>query len=133
MEQPVKRVVIVGGGFAGLNLIKKTFERQPFPHYPGDKNNYTFFPPLLYQVATAFDEPSNIGYPFRRVFQKKPQPAFSYGFFKESKPAQNNIETDTGIVEYDYLVLAHGYRKQLLWYGAGESKCPALENHRRCP
>jgi NADH dehydrogenase len=108
MEQPVKKVVIVGGGFAGINLIKKLSKDSRFHITLVDKNNYHFFPPLLYQVATAFIEPSNISYPFRRLFQQKTNLRFHMGALKKVNPEQNNIETDTGVVEYDYLVLALG-------------------------
>ena len=86
MEQPVKRVVIVGGGFAGINLIKKLSKDNRFHITLVDKNNYTFFPPLLYQVATAFIEPSNISYPFRRLFQKKHNLRFHMGCLKKVNP-----------------------------------------------
>jgi NADH dehydrogenase len=108
MEQPVKKVVIVGGGFAGINLIKHVCKDSRFQVTLVDKNNYTFFPPLLYQVATAFIEPSNISYPFRRLFQEKTNLRFHMGSLIKVNPEQNNIETDTGVVDYDYLVLAMG-------------------------
>ena len=108
MEQPIKKVVIVGGGFAGINLIKKLSKDSRFHITLVDKNNYHFFPPLLYQVATAFIEPSNISYPFRRLFQQKTNLRFHMGALQKVNPEQNNIETDTGVVEYDYLVLALG-------------------------
>lgn len=124
MEQPVKRVVIVGGGFAGINLIKKLSKDNRFHITLVDKNNYTFFPPLLYQVATAFIEPSNISYPFRRLFQKKHNLRFHMGCLKKVNPEQNTIETDTGIVEYDYLVLAMGTESN--YFGMEQVKANAL-------
>ena len=69
-EQAVKKIVVAGGGFAGINLIKQLSKDKRFHITLIDKNNYNFFPPLLYQVATAFIEPSNISYPFRRMFQE---------------------------------------------------------------
>lgn len=107
MEQP-KKVVIVGGGFAGINLIKNLCKDKRFQVILVDKNNYTFFPPLLYQVATAFIEPSNISYPFRRLFQEKTNLRFHMGSLLRVNPDINTIDTDTGVVEYDYLVLAMG-------------------------
>ena len=65
------KVVIVGGGFAGLNLAKKLVCKAGFEVTLVDTNNYHFFPPLLYQVSTAFIEASNISYPFRKMFQGK--------------------------------------------------------------
>ena len=54
----MKKIVIVGGGFAGLNLLKRLSANEKFEVTLVDKNNYHFFPPLLYQVSTAFIEPS---------------------------------------------------------------------------
>ena len=73
-----------------------------------DVDNYHFFPPLLYQVATAFIEPSNISYPFRRMFEGKNNMRFHYGALKKVNPEENTIETTTGILDYDYLVLGIG-------------------------
>jgi NADH dehydrogenase len=107
-EDTVKKVVIAGGGFAGINLIKQLSKDKRFQITLVDKNNYHFFPPLLYQVATAFIEPSNISYPFRRMFQKKSNLRFHMGSLRNVNTVNNTIETDTGILEYDYLVLAMG-------------------------
>lgn len=108
MEDEIKKIVIVGGGFAGINFVKNLWTD---PHYQitmVDKNNYNFFPPLLYQVATAFIEPANISYPFRRMFEGKKNMKFHYGRFLKVNPDKNNIETDTGNLAYDYLILAVG-------------------------
>lgn len=103
-----KRVIVVGGGFAGVNFIDHLSKDSRFHITLVDKNNYHFFPPLLYQVATAFIEPSNISYPFRRMFQEKENQRFHMGSLVKVNPESNTIETDTGILEYDYLVLAIG-------------------------
>ena len=103
-----KKVVIVGGGFAGINFLKKMGNYEAFDVTLVDRNNYHFFPPLLYQVATAFIEPSNITYPFRRMFQGKHNVRFHLGSLLQIHPGNQTIETDTGIIEYDYLVLAVG-------------------------
>jgi NADH:ubiquinone reductase (H+-translocating) len=107
-QQTRKRVVMVGGGFAGINLIKKLSKDDRFDITLVDRNNYHFFPPLLYQVATAFIEPSNISYPFRRMFQEKQNLRFHMGSLLKVNPESNTIETDTGTVPYDYLVLGMG-------------------------
>src|SRR5438105_3527426 len=100
------RVVIIGGGFAGLNLVKHLAGENGFEVILVDKNNYHFFPPLLYQVATSFIEPSNITYPFRKMFQKKANVRFHQGSLQRINSESKYIETDTGIVSYDILVLA---------------------------
>ncbi|MDQ2719604.1 MAG: NAD(P)/FAD-dependent oxidoreductase [Bacteroidota bacterium] len=108
MEGSAKKIVIVGGGFAGVNFVKNLWEDGDFHISMVDKNNYHFFPPLLYQVATAFIEPSNISYPFRKMFEEKNNMRFHYGSMIKVNADENNIETDTGIIEYDFLVLAIG-------------------------
>jgi len=73
-----------------------------------DRNNYNFFPPLLYQVSTAFIEASNISYPFRKMFQGRANLHFYLGSLVNINTAENTIDTDSGKLEYDYLVLAMG-------------------------
>ena len=51
------RVIIIGDGFVGLELAKKLSDNKHFEVIVVDRNNYHFFPPLLYQVSTAFIEP----------------------------------------------------------------------------
>lgn len=102
------KVVIVGGGFAGLNLAKKLVKQNDIHVTLVDTNNYHFFPPLLYQVSTAFIEPSNISYPFRKMFQGKLNFRYFLGSLTNINSQSNIIETDTGNVEYDILVLAMG-------------------------
>lgn len=108
MKTPLIKVVVVGGGFAGVNLIKKLSRDTRFQVTLVDVNNYHFFPPLLYQVATAFIEPSNISYPFRRMFQQKKNIRFHLGKVLRVFPQENYIVTSTGNIGYDYLVLAMG-------------------------
>lgn len=103
-----KKIVVVGGGFAGINFIKRMANTEAFDITLVDRNNYHFFPPLLYQVATAFIEPSNITYPFRRMFQGKHNVRFHLGSLVHIHAQTKTIETDTGIVAYDYLVLSVG-------------------------
>jgi NADH:ubiquinone reductase (H+-translocating) len=104
---PVKHIVIIGGGFAGLNLIKRLANDHRFMVTLVDQNNYHFFPPLLYQVAMAFIEPSNISYPFRKIFQYKNNLRFHLGCFVRIN-SDHTIQTESGPLPYDYLVIAHG-------------------------
>lgn len=66
----MERIVVIGGGFAGLNFIKH-IDRKRFEVIVVDRNNYHSFPPLFYQVASAGLEPASISFPFRREMRKK--------------------------------------------------------------
>jgi NADH:ubiquinone reductase (H+-translocating) len=103
-----KKVLIIGGGFAGLNFAKKLAGNDTFKITVIDRNNYHFFPPLLYQVSTAFIEPSNISYPFRKLFQRYNNVRFHMGSLLSINPGENSVELDTGKLVYDYLVIAMG-------------------------
>ena len=60
-----EKVVVIGGGFAGINFVKK-LDRKRYDVTLVDRNNYHSFPPLFYQVAASGLEPASISFPFRR-------------------------------------------------------------------
>lgn len=101
-------IVIIGGGFAGLNLAKELLNQKDIRVTLVDKNNYNFFPPLIYQVATAFLEPSSISYPFRKFFAGKKNLQFRLGQLKSVVPEENKIILHNGELTYDHLVFATG-------------------------
>lgn len=103
----VKKIVIIGGGFAGINLVNN-LKKGAYQITLVDKNNYLFFPPLLYQVATGFLEPSNISYPYRKMLQNKSFIHFKMGEIEKIVPKENKLILSTGELPYDYLVLATG-------------------------
>jgi NADH:ubiquinone reductase (H+-translocating) len=112
MDIPVKsgkqkRVVIVGGGFAGLTLAKN-LSRSYFQIVLIDKNNYHQFQPLLYQIATSGLEPSSISFPLRKIFQRYNDIYIRIAEVTNILPNQNRVETSIGTIDYDYLVLANG-------------------------
>lgn len=104
----MKKIVIIGGGFAGLNLAKQLKNHPDYSITIVDRNNYVFFPPLLYQVATGFLEASSISYPFRKMLRKYKNARFKIGEVEKIIPAENKIELSTGNLNYDYLVFATG-------------------------
>ncbi len=101
------RIVIVGGGFGGLELARR-LKAMDAQIVLLDKNNYHTFQPLLYQVATAALEPQSIACPFREIFRHQKNFFFRMTEVGHITPAHHHIETSIGIVEYDYLVLASG-------------------------
>ncbi len=102
-----KKVVIIGGGFAGINLAKTLSKQTRFDIVIADRNNYHFFPPLIYQVSTGFLEASSISYPFRKLFRKK-NVEFLLGELVKVIPEQNKVILSRGELSYDYLVFATG-------------------------
>lgn len=101
-------IVIIGGGFAGINLAKALTNEKGITVTLVDKNNYIFFPPLIYQVATAFLEPSSISYPFRKFFAGKKNLQFRLGEFLKAIPTENKVILNNGELSYDQLVFATG-------------------------
>ncbi len=106
-DSELPRIVVIGGGFAGLNLVKglKNARAQVVLL---DRNNFHTFQPLLYQVATAGLEPDSIAGPLRSTFK-----ANSNYFFRMVKVLgvdadRNEVITKVGNLKYDYLVFANG-------------------------
>lgn len=104
-KQP--RVLIVGGGFAGLKLAQ-SLDSKLFQVVLIDKNNYHQFPPLIYQVASSGLEPSSIAFPFRSAFHKRKNFFFRLAKLERIDAPNKQAHTSIGIIEYDYLVLSSG-------------------------
>ncbi len=101
------RVVIIGGGFAGIALAKK-LAKQEVQVVMLDKHNYHTFQPLLYQVSTGGLEPDSIAYPIRKILSRYPNFYFRLANVAKIDPEAKKVETDIGPLKYDYLVLATG-------------------------
>lgn len=102
-----KRIVIVGGGFGGLQLAQDLMKSN-YQVVLIDKNNYYQFQPLLYQVATSGLETSSIVFPFRKIFHKAKNIHFRLTTVQKILPEECKIVTPLGELEYDYLVIATG-------------------------
>ena len=102
-----RRLVVIGGGFAGLKLVEK-LKGSDFQIVLIDRNNFHQFQPLFYQVATAGLEPSAIAFPLRRMFQKSHQVIIRLTEVKNISVETKTIHTDAGDLTYDLLVMATG-------------------------
>lgn len=102
------KIVVIGGGFAGINLVRHLANKPGIEIILVDKNNYHFFPPLIYQVATCFLEASSISYPFRMFMHKIKNLRFRLGTLSMIIPEEKKVILSTGELTYDYLVLASG-------------------------
>ncbi len=106
-DSELPRVVIIGGGFAGLALVEK-LKQKKVQVVLFDKNNFHQFQPLLYQVATSALEPDSIVFPFRKQINGYKNVLFRLAEVEEIQPSSNKVITNKGSVHYDYLVLATG-------------------------
>lgn len=102
-----KRVVIIGGGFAGIALAKQ-LKNKNFQVVLIDKHNYHTFQPLLYQVATGGLEAGSIAYPIRKVIQGCKDFYFRLTSVKEIDTVNQKVCSEIGDLHYDYLVIATG-------------------------
>ena len=101
------RVVIVGAGFAGINLAKG-LDSSKMQVILLNKTNYHSFQPLLYQVATAGLEPDSIAHSVRSIFKKENHFYFRIADVQKIDATQNILITDLGSISYDHLVIATG-------------------------
>mgnify|MGYP000981080943 FL=1 len=104
---PYPTVIVVGGGFAGLEVVQG-LAGQPYKVLLLDKQNHHCFQPLLYQVATASLGADSIGHPFRRTVGPMPNVAFRMAEVLRVVPQEKRIETSVGDFRYDLLILALG-------------------------
>lgn len=101
------RIVIVGGGFGGIELAKK-LRNKPVDVMMLDKHNYHTFQPLLYQVATGGLEADSIAFPLRKIFKGQKNLTFRVTEAHQVNAEANTIQTSIGVIEYDHLVIATG-------------------------
>ncbi len=102
------KVVIIGGGFAGLQLAKALRKAQ-VKVLLIDKQNHHQFQPLFYQVATGRLEPSSISFPFRKIFQSNQNIDFRMADITKIDPVGKKIYTSYDrTISYDHLVIATG-------------------------
>ncbi len=105
-----KHIVLIGGGFAGLNFARRLFKSNFYRVTLVDRNNYNYFTPLLYQVATGFLEPSAISYPFRKLL-KDTGVTFRMATVVRVNTERNLLYLSDGSkLAYDLLVIATGSR-----------------------
>lgn len=103
------RIIVIGGGFAGISFIKK-LKGQKVQIVLFDRHNYHSFQPLLYQVSTAGLEPDSIAYPLRKIFRKHTDFHFRMAEVEHINTKENSISTSIGSLTFDYLVIATGTR-----------------------
>jgi NADH dehydrogenase len=123
----VKRVVIVGGGFAGLNAALALGREPEVEVTLLDRRNHHLFQPLLYQVATAGLSPADIATPIRSLLSRFPNTRVLRSEVRDVDLAGRKLATDAGSIEYDYLVLACGSRHAYFGHEEWEPFAPGLK------
>ena len=102
-ETDQKRIVVVGGGFAGIALIR-ALSRSGHLVVLIDKHNYHMFKPLLYQAASSQLNAGDIAFPFRKAFRRREDFYFRMAYIESVDTERKTLRTTIGEVRYDYLV-----------------------------
>ena len=103
----MERVVVIGGGFAGINFISK-IDTSKYEVKLIDRNNFHCFPPLFYQIASSGLDSSNICFPFRREIHKRKNITYHMGHVKNVDINNKTVTTSYETISYDKLVIAAG-------------------------
>src|SRR6187431_227006 len=102
------KIVIAGAGFAGLKLARSLNNKKGVEVILIDRYNYHQFQPLFYQVSTAGLDASNISFPLRKMFHNSRNIRIRLAEISGIDNGHNIVQTNTGEIEYDILVLATG-------------------------
>lgn len=122
-----EKIIVIGGGFAGLQFAK-TLNNKRKKVILLDRVNHHMFQPLFYQVACGRIEPSNISFPFRKVFQRSHNIQFRMTEVKEIIPGQNKIITEYAEFSYDKLVIATGCKTNFFGNEKMENRTFGMKN-----
>ncbi|MGK7393180.1 MAG: NAD(P)/FAD-dependent oxidoreductase [Candidatus Cyclobacteriaceae bacterium M3_2C_046] len=106
-DNDLPRVIIIGGGFSGIELAKK-LKTDKLQVVMLDRHNYHTFQPLLYQVATAGLEPDSIAGPLRKIIENNQNFFFRMAQVEKVDLAGKKVFTNIGALDFDYLVIANG-------------------------
>src|SRR5262245_47465794 len=124
---PRPRVVVVGGGFAGINAASR-LDGEPVDVTLVDRLNYHLFQPLLYQVAMAQLSPRDIAQPIRYLLHRSENVTVLMGTVTAIDTERRRIAVDGEEIAYDYLILAAGARHAYFGRDDWEHLAPGLKD-----
>ncbi len=132
IENPYARpgqqtVMIIGGGFAGLNAAKALAGHDDLHVEIIDQRNHHLFQPLLYQVATAGLSPADIAFPIRSIFRRSRNVAVHLGRVDEVNVTEKWLRLGDSLLRFDYLVVACGAAHSYFDHGEWEEHAPGLK------
>ena len=122
-----KKVVIVGGGFAGIKAAKELGNRDHIEVVLIDRRNYHLFQPLLYQVATAGLSPADISGPIRGILSNYKNVSVYMDNVTGVDLKGKKVKTALTDVSYDYLLLACGAKHSYFNHPEWEENAPGLK------
>ena len=120
------RVVVIGGGFGGLEAVKK-FKGEDVDVTLIDRSNHHLFQPLLYQVATAGLVPSNIALPLREIFRHQTNVEVLLTEVERVDVEGEKVVTEDLVIPYDFLIVACGARHSYFGHDEWEQDAPGLK------
>ncbi|QDT08606.1 NAD(P)/FAD-dependent oxidoreductase [Planctomycetes bacterium K23_9] len=123
-----KHVVIVGGGFAGLNAAKQLADRRGLTVTLIDRRNHHLFQPLLYQVAMAGLSPADIAAPIRSILSRHENVRVINSEVTRVDAENNQLQTTDEDIDYDYLLLACGAMHSYFGHDEWEEHAPGLKS-----
>lgn len=103
----MEKIIVIGGGFAGLNLVKN-LDKEKFQVMLIDRDNFHCFPPLFYQIASSSLASANICFPYRRELTKHRNVSYHMGHVKDINLDSKTVTTSYETLQYDRLVIAAG-------------------------
>lgn len=121
-----KKLVIIGGGFAGINLAK-SLKYTSYDITIIDRYNHHLFQPLLYQVATAALAPADIAIPLREIFRKQRNVKIFLGEVKTVDKENRKVILNNQEIEFDYLAICTGSRHSYFGKDEWEKSAPGLK------
>ncbi|KYG67520.1 pyridine nucleotide-disulfide oxidoreductase [Bdellovibrio bacteriovorus] len=122
-----KKVVIVGGGFAGIKAARELGNKKDVEVILIDRRNYHLFQPLLYQVATAGLSPAEISGPIRGILSRYQNISVYLDNVQGVDLANRKLKTTTKEISYDYLMLACGAKHSYFAHPEWEENAPGLK------
>ncbi len=121
------RLVIIGGGFAGVALARKMI-KEDVQLVLLDRHNYHTFQPLLYQVSTSSLEPDSIAYPLRKIVKRGKNTYFRMAEVEAIDPENQKVQTNIGTISFDYLVIATGAKTNFFGNSTIQNNAMRMKN-----
>jgi NADH dehydrogenase len=113
-ERSFPRVIIIGGGFGGVEVARKLKDKE-VEVLLIDRNNFHTFQPLMYQVATGTLAEDSISFPLRKMFASQMNFNFRLAEVQRIDTQKKEVLTSVGNYDYDFLVIASGATSNFFW------------------